>query len=137
MNNSELIEQSLLKAGVHTEKEIWGQPDLWQKVYKKVQNEKDSLLSFLKNATSNEILNIILTGAGSSAFIGLSLIGTYKRNLKKQTTAISTTDLVTHPKDFIYSMILSPIYPLAMLPRSIITSLCNNSTEFSAIRIFL
>jgi tagatose-6-phosphate ketose/aldose isomerase len=103
MNNSELIEQSLLKGGVYTEREIWGQPDLWQKVYEKVQNEKEPVLTFLKDAISNENLNIILTGAGSSAFIGLSLIGTYKRNLKKQTTAIATTDLVTHPQDFFYS----------------------------------
>jgi tagatose-6-phosphate ketose/aldose isomerase len=103
MNNSELIEQSLLKGGVHTEREIWGQPDLWQKVYGKVRNEKDALLSFLNEATSNENLNIILTGAGSSAFIGLSLIGTYKRNLEKQTTAVATTDMVTHPADFLYS----------------------------------
>ena len=103
MNNSELIEQSLLKGGIHTEREIWGQPDLWQKVYEKVRNEKDPLLSFLKEATSHENLNIVLTGAGSSAFIGLSLIGTYKRNLDKQTTAVATTDLVTHPADFLYS----------------------------------
>jgi len=103
MNNSELIEQSLLKGGVHTEREIWGQPDLWQKVYDKVMHEKNSLLLYLKDALSNENLNIILTGAGSSAFIGLSLIGTYKRNLKKQTTAVATTDLVTHPTDFFYS----------------------------------
>jgi tagatose-6-phosphate ketose/aldose isomerase len=92
-----------LKGGIHTEREIWGQPDLWQKVYEKVRNEKDPLLSFLKEATYHENLNIVLTGAGSSAFIGLSLIGTYKRNLDKQTTAVATTDLVTHPADFLYS----------------------------------
>lgn len=103
MNNSELIEQSLLKGGVHTEREIWGQPDLWQKVYGKVQNEKDSLLEFLNAATASNKLNVILTGAGSSAFIGLSLIGTFKRNLKNQTSAVATTDLVTHPNDFFYT----------------------------------
>lgn len=90
-----------MKGGVHTEREIWGQPDLWQKVYEKALKEKDSLLAFLKKATSNGDLNIVLTGAGSSAFIGLSLIGTFKRNLKKQTTAVATTDLVTHPLDFL------------------------------------
>jgi tagatose-6-phosphate ketose/aldose isomerase len=103
MNNSELIEQSLLKGGIHTEREIWGQPDLWKKVYEKVQNEKESLSGFLNNVTSHKNLHIILTGAGSSAFIGLSLIGTYKSNLKNQTTAVATTDLVTHPNDFFYT----------------------------------
>ena len=103
MNNSESLEQSLLKGGVYTKREIWGQPDLWKKVYEKVLDEKDSLLLFLKDATYSENFNIILTGAGSSAFIGLSLVGTFKRNLKRQTTAVSTTDLVTHPEDFFFS----------------------------------
>ena len=103
MNNSELIEKSLLKGGVHTEREIWGQPDLWQKVYEKVRNEKEPLSVFLAKATSDENLNVILTGAGSSAFIGLSLIGTFKQNLKRQIAAVATTDLVTHPNDFFYS----------------------------------
>lgn len=110
MNNLEIIEHSLLKGGVHTEREIWGQPDLWQKVYDQAITEKGSLLSFLNKAISNENLNIVLTGAGSSAFIGLSLIGTYKRNLKKQTTAVATTDLVTHPLDF-----LNPTVPVLLV----------------------
>jgi tagatose-6-phosphate ketose/aldose isomerase len=110
MNDPELIEQSLIKGGVYTEREIWGQPDLWQKVYDLVQQEKNSLISFLQDVVSNKDLNIILTGAGSSAFIGLSLIGTYKRNLQKQTTAIATTDLVTHPLDF-----LNPDVPVLLI----------------------
>jgi len=96
-------EQKLTKYGAYTETEIWGQPDLWYKVYEKAVSEKLALASFLEIATSNENLNIILTGAGSSAFIGLSLVGSYKRHLKKQTTAVSTTDLVTHPLDFLSS----------------------------------
>jgi len=105
MNNSELIEHSLLKGGVHTEREIWGQPDLWQKVYDQTISEKQKLSAFLEQVTSNKDLNIVLTGAGSSAFIGLSLIGTYKRHLKRHTTAIATTDLVTHPLDYLPSEI--------------------------------
>lgn len=101
MNNSEITDQTLLSAGAHTRKEIWGQPDLWQKVFEKVKVEKDSLSSFINDAVSNKNLNIILTGAGSSAFIGLSLVGTFKRNLKIQTNAVATTDLVTHPLDYL------------------------------------
>lgn len=101
MNNSENTDQTLLSAGAHTRKEIWGQPDLWQKVFEKVKVEKDSLSSFINDAVSNKNLNIILTGAGSSAFIGLSLVGTFKRNLKIQTNAVATTDLVTHPLDYL------------------------------------
>jgi tagatose-6-phosphate ketose/aldose isomerase len=110
MNNLESKEQGLLKGGVHTKREIWGQPDLWQKVYEQAIIEKDSLSKFIQNATLNEEINIILTGAGSSAFIGLSLIGTFQRNLQKQTTAVATTDLVTHPLDF-----LNPDVPVLLI----------------------
>jgi tagatose-6-phosphate ketose/aldose isomerase len=103
MNNSELTEHLLMKSGVYTKREIWGQPDLWQKVYEQTITEKEELSVFLEHATSNKDLNIVLTGAGSSAFIGLSLIGTYKRHLKRYTTSIATTDLVTHPTDFLGS----------------------------------
>jgi tagatose-6-phosphate ketose/aldose isomerase len=103
MNNLDFPEQSLLKGSVHTEREIWGQPELWLKVYEKALSEKDSIKSFIHNATLNKNLNIILTGAGSSAFIGLSLIGIYKRHLQRNTTAVATTDLVTHPADYLYA----------------------------------
>lgn len=85
----------------NTKQEIWGQPVLWEKVHKKVQVNKKSLEQFLEKALSPHNLQIILTGAGTSAFIGLSLTGTYYRITKKHTSAISTTDLVTHPLDYL------------------------------------
>jgi tagatose-6-phosphate ketose/aldose isomerase len=94
----------------NTEKEIWNQPMLWKKIYNQVITEKESLVAFLNIVTSLEHLNIVLTGAGTSAFIGLSLSGTYNRNFKKHTTAISTTDLVTHPLDY-----LNPDNPLFII----------------------
>lgn len=110
MINTIFTEHNLLNRIINTEKEIWGQPRLWQKVFEQALQENESLLLFIKNALSNENLNIVLTGAGTSAFIGLSLIGTYKRNLKKQTTAVATTDLVTHPLDF-----LNPDVPVLLI----------------------
>jgi tagatose-6-phosphate ketose/aldose isomerase len=101
---SEFSEQHLMNNEMfYTEKEIWGQPCLWQKVYEQVLQEKQPVLSFLRDATSYRNLNIILTGAGSSAFIGLSLVGVFKRNFKRHTMAVSTTDLVTHPLDYLSS----------------------------------
>ncbi|MFA5970759.1 MAG: SIS domain-containing protein [Lentimicrobiaceae bacterium] len=102
MINTIYTGHNLLNRISNTEKEIWGQPRLWLKVYEQALQETEPLLLFIKNALSHENLNIVLTGAGTSAFIGLSLIGTYKRNFKKQTTAVATTDLVTHPLDFLY-----------------------------------
>ncbi len=106
MNITEFSERDLEhKVGAFTRQEIWGQPYLWQAIYSQAIGEKQSVLSFLKNATSHKDLNIILTGAGSSAFIGLSLAGVFKKYIKRYATAISTTDLVTHPADYLDSEI--------------------------------
>ncbi len=91
----------LKKVGAFTKTEIWGQPDLWQAIFEQVLSEQKTLLAFIESATAFKNLNIILTGAGSSAFIGLSLTGVYKRCFNRNTTAVSTTDLVTHPADYL------------------------------------
>ncbi len=111
MNSLNFSEPDQIENGmVHTEKEIWEQPALWKKIYEQVLLEKRSIEDFLKIATSNQDLHIILTGAGTSAFIGLSLSGSYNRNFKRHTTAISTTDMVTHPFDF-----LNPDAPVLLI----------------------
>jgi tagatose-6-phosphate ketose/aldose isomerase len=86
---------------LHTAEEIYGQPLLWGKVFEKIKVETREIKTFLDEALSNRQLQIVLTGAGSSAFIGLSLHGVYTRNLKKNVSTISTTDLVTHPLDYL------------------------------------
>ncbi len=90
------------KEGVFTEKEIWGQPELWLKVYERIRKEKQTLSTYLNSVLSDDKLTVILTGAGTSAYIGLSLTGTFTHNFGKQTLAIPTTDLVTHPADYFY-----------------------------------
>jgi tagatose-6-phosphate ketose/aldose isomerase len=111
MNTIGLSERDINnEVGTFTKQEIWGQPRLWQAIYMQAVDEKKPVLSFLKNAISHKDLNIILTGAGSSAFIGLSLTGVFKRYSRRNTTAISTTDLVTHPADY-----LDPDTPLLLI----------------------
>lgn len=89
--------------GVFTEKEIWGQPDLWLKVYEKIRKEKLTLSTYINSVLTDNKLTVILTGAGTSAYIGLSLTGTFTRNFQKHTLAIPTTDLVTHPTNYFYT----------------------------------
>lgn len=47
-------------------------------------------------------LEIILTGAGTSAFIGEALVGYWKKYLNKRTKAVHTTELVTFPEDYLH-----------------------------------
>ena len=58
-----------------TAKEIAGQPKLWKEVFDLVISRKKSIEDFLLPILEIKDLRIILTGAGSSAFIGESVRG--------------------------------------------------------------
>jgi D-galactosamine 6-phosphate deaminase/isomerase len=83
-----------------TASEISQQPGVWRKIWESVVGQKDSIKDFLATAAANSDA-IILTGAGTSAFIGLSLRGVFSKSTQKITEAISTTHLVSHPTDYI------------------------------------
>jgi tagatose-6-phosphate ketose/aldose isomerase len=86
-----------IRGSLHTALEIAGQPELWQQVYDLVVEKKESLEKFLLPVMQEKNLRIILTGAGSSAFIGESVQGIFQAETKRLTQAIATTDLITHP----------------------------------------
>lgn len=86
--------------GLNTAVEIAGQPDLWQNVYKLVIQQKDDLSAFLKNAITPDT-HIILTGAGSSAFIGTVLHGIFSRYVGLPAKAVPSTNLLSHPDDYL------------------------------------
>jgi len=90
-----------VKGAFHTANEITSQPLLWLKVYSKFLAVRTGLQEFMKAALA-EADKIVLTGAGTSAYIGLSLQGVFSRNLGKISMAIATTDLVTHPGDYFF-----------------------------------
>jgi tagatose-6-phosphate ketose/aldose isomerase len=85
-----------------TATEIKGQPQLWNSILNDFLNASASIEEFL-NAAYKETDNIILTGAGTSAFIGLSLQGCFFRNTNIITRAIATTDIVSFPQDYFNS----------------------------------
>jgi tagatose-6-phosphate ketose/aldose isomerase len=84
----------------HTSSEIKGQPELWQKVFDLIVQKKKSITDFLSPVLKLENLRIILTGAGSSAFVGEAAQGLFQTETQRITQAIATTDLVTHPQSY-------------------------------------
>lgn len=95
-----LDESYLKRKGAYlTAAEIAGQPDLWNTVEHLFFEYRDDVHAFLSHAYK-EVDNIIFTGAGTSAFIGLSLEGVFFRNTKIQSRAIATTNIVSHPQDY-------------------------------------
>jgi tagatose-6-phosphate ketose/aldose isomerase len=90
------------RGAINTAKEIAGQPELWLKIYRQITDDKQRISDFFDKALT-EVCKIILTGAGTSAYTGLSLHGTFYRSLKKHTDAVATTDLVCHPEDYFFN----------------------------------
>lgn len=101
MKDIDLLRNVDIKIGSHITREINGQPDLWKNTFKAVLLEKERLSFFLNKVLKINNLHIILSGAGSSAFIGEILRQAFYNSTRSCTTVIPTTDLVTHPKDFI------------------------------------
>lgn len=99
----ELEPSALQEQGAfHTAREIVQQPYIWEKIMNSLTADTTALLAFLQEAYQVAD-NIILTGAGTSAFIGLSLTGSFFRHTGLITRTIPTTDLVAHPHDYFHA----------------------------------
>lgn len=90
------------KHAIHTAKEIAGQPLLWKQTADKFFAQAE-IIGFL-HAAFKEADHIILTGAGSSSFIGNSLSGVFFKCIGKLTRPIATTDIVSHPLHYFDSI---------------------------------
>jgi tagatose-6-phosphate ketose/aldose isomerase len=88
----------LITSGANfTAQEISQQPGLWENTYQLALSNKKPISSFLQNLFVKPNLEIIFSGAGTSAFIGDCLKGLFQKNTQLRTRAIATTDIVTHP----------------------------------------
>lgn len=97
-------------SGSDTGREIYGQPALWTAVHRLVQERNSELVRFLQPIFQLPGLQIILTGAGSSAFIGESAQGPVQQLTGIPCRAVPTTDLITHPHHYFY-----PICPTLLV----------------------
>ncbi len=82
----------------YTETEIFQQPRVWLKVFELIKSKRNELSQFLLPIIDNKETSLILTGAGSSAFIGESIQLPISKATGRSVKAIPTTDLVTHPE---------------------------------------
>ena len=97
--NSEVAELKS-RGGIHTAKEISSQPDLWRRTYSKLLEEKYQIEEFFEKVWKSNCSYVILTGAGTSAFIGESLVGSFQKKWGIPCRAIATTDIITHPENY-------------------------------------
>ena len=81
-----------------TAREIAQQPEMWRQVAELVRRERAGLEQLLAPLLANEPLRIILSGAGTSAFIGACLAPALGARLGRRVDAVATTDLVCDPQ---------------------------------------
>ncbi|EGR1834527.1 SIS domain-containing protein [Vibrio cholerae] len=82
----------------HTAKEISHQPVLWRALAENLQQQAASIEAFLAPLLKRDDLRIILTGAGTSAFVGDAAVPFLQPELNFQMESIPTTDLVSNPE---------------------------------------
>ena len=80
---------------LHTYREIRQQPRVWRKAYDIIRARKAEIQAFL-DANLDEDFTIVLTGAGTSAYIGDALEPALSR-IRRGVRAIATTDIITDP----------------------------------------
>jgi len=84
-----------------TADEIYGQVDLWEKNYNIFISKKEEIERFLHDFFKESPNNIILTGAGTSEFIGYCVEGQIRSSFKIPINVFSTTKIVTSPEQTI------------------------------------
>ena len=90
---------------IHTAGEIHHQPAVWQELVTTLFKQKEVLNEFVESIyAKHDQVRVILTGAGTSAFIGDTLAPELNRQNsdKVQFEAIATTDIVSNPTEYLF-----------------------------------
>jgi tagatose-6-phosphate ketose/aldose isomerase len=102
MTYLQLDQATLSRSGaLHTAREIAQQPMSWERTLALLRERRAQLDAFLAPLLAQSGLRIMLTGAGSSAFIGECLAPSLSRRLGREVLAIATTDLLSGPREYL------------------------------------
>ena len=98
--------EELLELGAEiTTREIYQQPDVWKEAFEAYQEKREEITAFLQDiAAKHDYIKVILTGAGTSAYVGDTLVPYFKEvydERKWNFNAIATTDIVTNPQTYL------------------------------------
>ncbi|MCI7596616.1 MAG: SIS domain-containing protein [Lachnospiraceae bacterium] len=84
-----------------TLQEIYQQPATWRKTCAQLAACKDELQAFLNQVVKAEDFDIVLTGAGTSEFVGNSLFQALNERYNYKVKSYGTTDIVPSPENFL------------------------------------
>lgn len=97
---SETLDISTTESPTWTEQEIRQQPKTWLKALKNLDTQRREIDNFLTPILGHQNVKIILTGAGTSAFIGDMIAPWLARHTELDIVAVPTTDIVSNPMDY-------------------------------------
>jgi tagatose-6-phosphate ketose/aldose isomerase len=92
-----VVSSSASVGATATVREITQQPAIWGSVSDIVDRNRGALDSFLADLMENPRLRVVLTGAGTSAFVGSIAAPALARTLGRRVDAVATTDIVSDP----------------------------------------
>lgn len=84
-----------------TSKEIHQQPATWEKTLKQVKDEGEAIQAFIKRTTDKPDYDIILTGAGTSEFVGNAIYSYLAKKNHYKVKSYGTTDIVACPENYL------------------------------------
>ena len=98
--------EELLELGAEiTTREIYQQLDVWKEAFEAYQEKREEIAAFLQDiAAKHDYIKVILTGAGTSAYVGDTLVPYFKEvydERKWNFNAIATTDIVANPQTYL------------------------------------
>lgn len=94
MNKSEYQQRT------YTHKEIFQQPKVWKAQYESMLNNRKQIQEYISKEINSKEHETILTGAGTSAFIGDILSVLFPLLGFTNCKSVATTDLITNPESF-------------------------------------
>lgn len=102
MNIFNITEEEMKQtSSTNTLKEIYQQPTTWKKTLSQITESKDSIKAFIDQVIKCDDFDVILTGAGTSEFIGNSLYPCLNKELNYKVKSYGTTDIVASPENYL------------------------------------
>ncbi|MCL2594164.1 MAG: SIS domain-containing protein [Promicromonosporaceae bacterium] len=95
---AELFAALAVEGSEHTAREIAQQPAVWRKLADLMAASRSEIEAKIAPLVARRDVRVILTGAGTSAFVGDTLAPALSERLRRPVAAIPTTDIVASPR---------------------------------------
>lgn len=81
--------------------EIYQQPSTWEKTCTQIKESREGLKKFIDQVITQDDFDVILTGAGTSEFVGNALFPHLTQLLDHKVKSYGTTDIVATPEAYL------------------------------------